>query len=138
MKVRKRLRLVPDSEHVQNLFSYVLKMSSINQEVFYSSYSDLFHMVSYRDIEIYEAIRRDDLALLMSCRPERLLSNLPPDDTNPILLQEPDSLMVAAFYGATKCFNFLRSRVSLDYTDKYVPFENIFSFHPFFFFLFFF
>ena len=88
-------------------------------------------MISYRDIEVFEAIRRDDLALVMSCRSEKLLTDLPPDDTNPILMYEPSPLMVAAFYGATKCFKYFLDRVSTKYVDQYFPFFNIF-FYEFF------
>ena len=79
-------------------------------------------MISYRDLEVFEAIRRDDLALIMSCRSEKLLSNLPLDDVNPMLLNDPSPLMVAAFYGATKCFFFLLERVSSRYTDTKISF----------------
>ena len=84
-------------------------------------------MITYRDIEVFEGLRRDDLALIMSCRSEKLLTDLPPDDTNPILMNEPSPLMVAAFFGATKCFKYLLTRVSTKYLDQFVPIFFYFS-----------
>lgn len=73
--------------------------------------------MSFRDLEVFEAIRRDDLAYVLSCRSEKPLAGLFAEDAHPILLNDPSPLMVSAFFGATKCFKYFLSRVSIDYKD---------------------
>ena len=74
--------------------------------------------MSFRDIEIFEAIKRDDLSYLLATRYEKILDNLLPDDTHPFLLNNPTSLMVSAFFGSLKCFNFLFKKSNIDYRDE--------------------
>ena len=70
-----------------------------------------------KDIELYEALRRDDLVTVISGLFDSLLNELSPDDTPEMLLSNPSSIMVAAFFGSTKCFNFLFNRVNIHYAD---------------------
>lgn len=72
---------------------------------------------SPRDVEIVESIRRDDLAYILGTRYEKPLKNLLEHDTHPMLLKSPSPMMVAAFYGATKCFEFFLKTGRLDYED---------------------
>ena len=74
--------------------------------------------MSVRDTEILEAIRRDDLSYLMTTRYQGPLYYLDPEDTHPMLMDRPSALMVAAFYGATKCFRFLLNKLDTNYRDK--------------------
>ena len=79
--------------------------------------------LSFRDLEVLEAIRRDDLAFVISCRSEKNLCTVPAEDVNPILLDKPSPLMVSAFYGATKCFKyFIAKGISKDYRDENISF----------------
>jgi len=71
-----------------------------------------------RDVELLEAIRRDDLAYVLTTRYEKPFSHLFVDDTPSILMDLPSPLMVAAYFGALKCFNFFNSKKkNSDYTD---------------------
>ncbi|EAY11169.1 hypothetical protein TVAG_498630 [Trichomonas vaginalis G3] len=76
--------------------------------------------MSFRDLEVFEAIRRDDLAYILACRPEKPLAGLLPEDAHPMLLNDPSPLMVSAFFGATKCFKYFLPRISIDYKDACV------------------
>lgn len=71
-----------------------------------------------RDIEVVEAIKRDDLAYLLLLRSEKLINILPSDETNEMLMNHPTSLQIAAFYGAEKCYFYLRS------TPKYIKIKE--------------
>jgi len=79
-------------------------------------------MMRARDSEVFEVIRRDDLAYLITTRHEKPLDGLCPDDTPPILRGAPSAPMVAAFCGAMKCFHFLMRSCSRDYVDADVFF----------------
>ena len=76
--------------------------------------------MSFRDLELLDAIQRDDLAFVMSCRYEKPLFGLYPEDCHPMLLNEPNALMVSAFFGSFKCFTFLSSFLSYDYLDAQI------------------
>ena len=89
-----------------------------------------------KDIELYEALRRDDLVTVISGLFDSLLNELSPDDTPEMLLSNPSSIMVAAFFGSTKCFNFLFNRVNIHYADvsfnifkKFFFFISLIEFH---------
>lgn len=74
--------------------------------------------MSVRDTEILEAIRRDDLSYLITTRYQGPLHYLDPEDTHTMLMDHPSALMVAAFYGATKCFKFLLNKLDTNYRDR--------------------
>jgi hypothetical protein len=70
--------------------------------------------MTHRNTEVLEAIRRDDLAFLMSTRYEAILDCLLASDT-PEMLREPcTALMVAAYFGAVRCFYFLVKRSNVE------------------------
>jgi hypothetical protein len=71
-----------------------------------------------RDTELLEAIRRDDLASVLTTRHEKPLDCLQTDDTPPMLRQWPSPAMIAAFYGSLKCFDFFFRKGRIDYTDR--------------------
>jgi len=77
-------------------------------------------MQLYRDIEIHEAIRRDDLSYLMNTRHEKILEYMLVDDVHPMLTDKPSTLMIAAFYGSTRCFKYLFNDEQYDYKDERV------------------
>ena len=85
--------------------------------------------MSLRDCELIEAIRRDDLAYVMSTRYEKPLEALILDDMPTIVLSIPSPIMVAAFFGSTKCFNFFINEDKLDYLDGEVYFLFFIKFH---------
>jgi hypothetical protein len=66
----------------------------------------------HRESEIYEALRRDDLGLLVASRFEGALSYLPSSDIPELLRGPVTPLMVAAYYGSFRCFNFLVKRMN--------------------------
>ena len=72
-----------------------------------------------RDLEIMQAIMRDDVAYLMMMRHGSVLEILFSDDTPPILALRPYPIMVAAYYGATKCFNFLLNTNQVRQADQF-------------------
>jgi hypothetical protein len=74
--------------------------------------------MSLRDIELLETIRRDDLAFLLTTRYEKPLDSLLWDDCPPMLQKTPSPMMVAAYYGSQKCFNFLMNTARHDYLDE--------------------
>ena len=79
--------------------------------------------MSFRDLELLETIRRDDLAYLLTTRYEKPLVGLLADDSHEMLGARPSPLMVAAFYGSTKCFKFLYEHVKRNYKDAAVIFS---------------
>ena len=62
-----------------------------------------------RDVEVLEAIKQDNLAYILLLRSEKLLTLLPAEDTPEMLLHRPTTLQVSAFYGAEKCYFYLKS-----------------------------
>jgi hypothetical protein len=74
--------------------------------------------MAHRDLELLEAVRRDDLAAVLSSRYEKPLDSLNLDDTPEMLFHWPNSAMVAAYFGSTKSFNFFFRTGKLDYTDR--------------------
>lgn len=74
-----------------------------------------------RDTQIYNAIARDDVAYLTLCRYESNLRSLCEEEVHPMLQNTPSPLMVAAFFGSVKCFNYLFPRSDVMYSDD-VPF----------------
>lgn len=78
-----------------------------------------------RTMELFEAIRRDDLASLVMCLHDDVLHCLVPDDTPQILLDKPYPIMVAAYYGSIRCFTYLASKGQ----DKKLDSKNRHTFH---------
>lgn len=79
-------------------------------------------MANPRDVEVMEAIKRDDLAYVLTTRSEKVLEHLCLDETEQMLTFGPSPLMTAAFYGATKCFDFFLKNGNIDYVDYSVSF----------------
>jgi hypothetical protein len=75
--------------------------------------------MSLRDLELLEALRRDDLAYVLTTRYEKPLEALLADDTPFMLTYLPSPMMAAAFFGATKCFQFFLRTGRTDYRDHY-------------------
>jgi hypothetical protein len=75
-------------------------------------------VMSCRDVEVLETIRRDDLAYLLTIRHEKPLEYLIPDDVPAMLQRRPSPMMIAAFFGSQKCFNFFLGRARRDYLDQ--------------------
>jgi hypothetical protein len=75
--------------------------------------------MSLRDLELLEAIRRDDLAYVLTTRYEKPLEGLLSDDTPSMLTYVPSPMMVAAFLGSTKSFDFFLRTGRIDYRDHY-------------------
>jgi hypothetical protein len=75
--------------------------------------------MSLRDLELLEAIRRDDLAYVLTTRYEKPLEALLGDDTPIMLSSLPSPMMVAAFFGSSKSFNFFFRTSRIDYRDHY-------------------
>jgi hypothetical protein len=82
--------------------------------------------MAHRDLELLEAIRRDDLSAVLSTRHEKPLDSLNLDDTPEMLCHWPYSIMVAAYFGSTKCFNYFFRTANLDCTDR--VFSNFMTF----------
>lgn len=78
--------------------------------------------MSLRDFELLEAIRRDDLAYVLTTRYEKPLEGLLSDDAPSIFLQFPSPMMVAAYFGSIKCFEFFTHTGKVDYLDAFVSF----------------
>lgn len=85
-----------------------------------------------REIELFEALRRDDLTTVMSAQYQRVIKSLIKEDTPDFLLAHPSTLMIAAYFSSTHCFNFLFTKFdTLDYHDVFFYFFNI-EFHSIF------
>lgn len=79
-----------------------------------------------REIELFEALRRDDLSTVMSSQYQRVFKTLTREDTPEFILPNPSTLMVAAYFGSIHCFNFLITKFdSLDFRDVF--FYNFFN-----------
>lgn len=74
---------------------------------------------SARDLEIVQAIRRDDISFLMMTRCETGLECLFSDDAPIMFAHIPFPIMIAAYYGATKCFNYLFSTTQIKRIDQF-------------------
>ena len=74
--------------------------------------------MALRNNEIYEAIRRDDVAYLMGTRCESILELLIDSDIPDMLKCDVTPLMVAAYYGSFKCFSFLLKKGNTDYVVR--------------------
>ena len=73
-----------------------------------------------REIELFEALRRDDLSTVMSSQYQRILKTLSREDTPEFILPNPSTLMVAAYFSSVHCFNFLLAKFdSLDFHDVF-------------------
>lgn len=73
-----------------------------------------------REVELFEALRRDDLSTVMSAQYQRVIKNVMREDTPDFLLQNPSTLMIAAYFSSTHCFNFLFNKFdTLDYHDVF-------------------
>jgi hypothetical protein len=72
----------------------------------------------HRELDMIEAIRRDDLAYVLTIRPQARFTHLMFDDTPLLLMNAPSPAMVAAYFGSTKCFNFLYDSESSKYLDQ--------------------
>ena len=77
--------------------------------------------MSLRDFELLEAIRRDDLAYVLSTRYEKPLEGLLQDNVPNIFLEIPSPMMVAAYYCSKKCFNFFTQSSNINYLDVRIP-----------------
>lgn len=73
--------------------------------------------MNLRDHELLEAIRRDDLAYVLTCRYEKPFDQLLPDDVPFILMHLSTPLMASALFGSVKCFNFFVKNSNVDYVD---------------------
>lgn len=91
--------------------------------------------MSLRDFELLEAIRRDDLAYVLTTRYEKPLEGLLSDDTPNLFLQFPSPMMVAAYFGSIKCFEFFTHTGKVDYLDAFVLFFFFIYKIPFYFFI---
>jgi hypothetical protein len=72
----------------------------------------------HRDMELLEAIRRDDLASVLTSRYEKPLDSLQIDDTPVMLRQWPSPIMIASYFGSVKCFDFFFHKANIDYLDR--------------------
>lgn len=64
-----------------------------------------------RDVEIYEALRLDDLAYILTVRFEKPLLDLPKEDTPPGLMKQMTLVQAAAYFRAEKCFTYFFKRM---------------------------
>ena len=78
-----------------------------------------------RDIELFEAIRRDDLSTIVSSQSLDIVRNLMVDDLPDMLINHPSFLMVAAYYGSTKCFNYIFEK-SQTLTLSGISYQDVF------------
>lgn len=78
-----------------------------------------------RDIELFEAIRRDDLSTIVSSQSLDIVRNLMVDDLPDMLANHPSFLMVAAYYGSTKCFNYIFEK-SQTLTLSGISYQDVF------------
>jgi hypothetical protein len=74
----------------------------------------------HRELELIEAIRRDDLAYVVTTRHQKPFTHLMFDDTPAMLLHAPSPAMAAAYYGSTKCFHFFYDSDGSKYLDQAV------------------
>lgn len=65
-----------------------------------------------RDVEIFEALRIDDLAYILTVRYEKPLLNLPKDDSPTGLMRQMTLVQAAAYFGAEKCFFYFYKRMN--------------------------
>ena len=72
----------------------------------------------FKDSELLEAIQNDDLAFVTSARFEKPLEGLLPEDSPQLLLNIPTPLMVAAYYGSIKCFNYFKKVIDVNARDQ--------------------
>jgi hypothetical protein len=75
--------------------------------------------MSLRDLQLLEAIRRDDLADVLTTRDEKPLEALLGHDIPSMLTYLPSPMMVSAFFGSTKCFSFFVRTARIDYRDRF-------------------
>lgn len=95
-------------------------------DVLFGQVSLEFGMIQ-RNSEIFEAIRRDDLAYLMCTRYESVLEELPRSDVPEMIRYDSTPLMIAAYFGSVKCFSFLFKKGNIDYITPHTRVSLFFT-----------
>lgn len=88
-----------------------------------------YKIMASRDYELYNAIKNDDLSYVVSLRSEKPLDSLYGYDIPEIFKHVTYPIMVAAYFGSKKVFNFYSNNSDFDVVDDVLLFRLMFIFN---------